>query len=551
MKYYLGIDVGTGSARAGIFDARGRMAGSASFPIKLWHPAPDHVEQSSEDIWRSCVRATRAALLAAGLKAAAIKGIGFDATCSLVALDAEDRPVTVSTTGRAEQNVVVWMDHRALEQTERINRTAHPVLRYVGGVISPEMEMPKLLWLKEQLPASWQRTARFFDLPDFLTYRATGDETRSLCSTVCKWTYLGQRGGDGAGWSREFFQQIGLGDLAAENFRRIGQTIRPMGTPLGGGLTARAAKELGLIAGTPVGGSIIDAHAGGLGMLGAKLGGRAPTSAALNRRLALIGGTSSCHMAVSAKPRFIRGIWGPYFSAMIPGLWLTEGGQSATGALIDHVIFSHAASSGLVLEAKRSGRTIYELLNARLDALTKRERAPFPASLTRELHILPDFHGNRSPRADPTLRGVISGLTLSASADDLARLYLAAIQAVAYGTRHIIEEMNRRGYAIDTVLICGGGTKNPVFLREHADITGCRLVLPAEPEAVLLGSAVLGAVAGGEHATLLGAMQSMNVAGRIIAPTRGAVARFHTAKYRVFHRLHADFLAVRKLMAAV
>jgi FGGY-family pentulose kinase len=551
MNYYLGIDVGTGSARAGIFDARGRRAGSASFPIKLWHPAPDHVEQSSEDIWRACVRATRAALRGAGLKAAAIKGIGFDATCSLVALDAEDRPVTVSTTGRAEQNVVVWMDHRALEQTERINRTGHAVLRYVGGVISPEMEMPKLLWLKEHLPASWQRTARFFDLPDFLTYRATGDETRSLCSTVCKWTYLGQRGGNGAGWSREFFQQIGLGDLAAENFRRIGQTIRPMGTPLGGGLTARAAKELGLIAGTPVGGSIIDAHAGGLGMLGAKLGGRAPTSAALNRRLALIGGTSSCHMAVSAQPRFIRGIWGPYFSAMIPGLWLTEGGQSATGALIDHVIFSHAAAAGLRLEAKRSGRTIYELLNARLDTLAESERAPFPAALTRELHILPDFHGNRSPRADPTLRGVMSGLTLSATADDLARRYLAAIQAVAYGTRHIIEEMNRRGYAIDTVLICGGGTKNPVFLREHADITGCRLVLPAEPEAVLLGSAVLGAVAGGEHATVLGAMQSMNAAGRIIAPTRGAVARFHSAKYRVFHRLHADSLAVRKLMAAV
>ena len=551
MNYYLGIDVGTGSARAGIFDARGRRAGSASFPIKLWHPAPDHVEQSSEDIWRACVRATRAALRGAGLKAAAIKGIGFDATCSLVALDAEDRPVTVSTTGRAEQNVVVWMDHRALEQTERINRTGHAVLRYVGGVISPEMEVPKLLWLKEYLPASWQRTARFFDLPDFLTYRATGDETRSLCSTVCKWTYLGQRGGDGAGWSREFFQQIGLGDLAAENFRRIGQTIRPMGTPLGGGLTARAAKELGLIAGTPVGGSIIDAHAGGLGMLGAKLGGRAPTSAALNRRLALIGGTSSCHMAVSAQPRFIRGIWGPYFSAMIPGLWLTEGGQSATGALIDHVIFSHAAAAGLRLEAKRSGRTIYELLNARLDTLAESERAPFPAALTRELHILPDFHGNRSPRADPTLRGVMSGLTLSATADDLARRYLAAIQAVAYGTRHIIEEMNRRGYAIDTLLICGGGTKNPVFLREHADVTGCRLVLPAEPEAVLLGSAVLGAVAGGEHATVLGAMQSMNAAGRIIAPTRGAVARFHAAKYRVFHRLHADFLAVRKLMAAV
>lgn len=551
MHYYLGIDVGTGSARAGIFDERGRMMASAAQPIRMWKPRPDHVEQSGDDIWRACGRATRAALRQAGLRPGAIKGIGFDATCSLVALDAADRPVSLSTTGRSGQNVIVWMDHRALAQAERINRTRHPVLRYVGGVISPEMETPKLLWVKENLPQAWRQTARFFDLPDFLTYRATGDDTRSLCSTVCKWTYLGHRGPDGAGWDAGYFKQIGLGDLAAEDFSRIGRKVRPMGEPVGQGLTARAARELGLVPGIPVGVSIIDAHAGGLGLLGARLDGKAPTTTALNRRLALIGGTSSCHMAVSTRPRFIRGIWGPYSSAMIPGLWLTEGGQSATGALIDHVIFAHAAAAFLQAEAKRAGRTIYELLNARLDALARMEKTAHPAALTSALHVQPDFHGNRSPRANPTLRGVISGLTLSATADDLARQYLAAIQAVAYGTRHIIEEMNRKGYAIDTLLICGGGTKNPVFLREHADITGCRLVLPQEPEAVLLGAAVLGAVASGHHTTVLAAMQAMNAAGRVISPTRGAVARYHDAKYRVFHRLHADFLAHRRLMAGV
>lgn len=551
MDYFLGIDVGTGSARAGLFDRHGRMAGSAAVPIAMWKPAPDHVEQSSDDIWAACGRATRLALRRAGVKPAAVKGIGFDATCSLVALDAQDRPVSVSVTGRPEQNVIVWMDHRAIPQAARINRTRHPVLRYVGGVISPEMQTPKLLWLKENLPAAWRRAARFLDLPDFLTYRATGDDTRSLCTTVCKWTYLGHRGTDGRGWDRGYFRTIGLGDLAAEDFRRIGRRVRPMGEPVGQGLTAAAARELGLSPGTPVGVSIIDAHAGGLGLLGAELDGRAPTPAALNRRLALIGGTSSCHMAVSVRPRFIRGIWGPYRSAMIPGLWLTEGGQSATGALIDHVIFAHAAAAPLAAEARRAGRTIYELLNARLDALARAERPAHPAALTADLHVQPDFHGNRSPRADPTLKGVVSGLTLSATVDDLARQYLAAIQAVAYGTRHIVEAMNRRGYRIDTLLICGGGTKNPVFLREHADITGCRLVLPQEPEAVLLGSAVLGAVAAGRHASVLAAMQAMNAAGRVVAPARGAVARYHAAKYRVFHRLHADFLAHRKLMAAV
>jgi FGGY-family pentulose kinase len=285
-------------------------------------------------------------------------------------------------------------------------------------------------------------------------------------------------------------------------------------------------------------------------MLGAPVEGRPVTTKSLETRLALIGGTSTCHMAVSAEPRFIRGIWGPYFSAMIPGLWLTEGGQSATGALIDQVIFSHAASIPLQAEAKAQGKTIYELLNARLEAMALAEGVLSPAHLTGELHVQPDFHGNRSPRANPTLRGAISGLTLSATPDDLARQYLATIQAIAYGTRHILEEMNRKGYAIKTLLACGGGTKNPVFLREHADITGCSIVLPKEPEAVLLGAAVLGAVAAGHYATVLLAMNGMNKAGEVIEPGRGRIKTYHDRKYRVFHRMHADFLAYRRMIEA-
>jgi len=458
--------------------------------------------------------------------------------------------VSLSTTRRAEQNVIVWMDHRAIPQADDINRRGHPVLRHVGGVISPEMQTPKLLWVKKNLPAAWKRTARFFDLPDFLTYRATGDDTRSLCTTGCKWTYLAHKGPDGAGWSANYFRKIGLGNFVDEGFARIGKRIRPMGEPVGRGLTPAAARELGLAAGTPVGVSIIDAHAGGLGLLGAAVAGATPTVAALNRRLALIGGTSSCHMAVSSEPRFIRGIWGPYFSAMIPGLWLTEGGQSATGALIDHVIFSHAAAGALQDEARRAGRTIYELLNERLERLAKRRGVAHPAELTRDLHVQPDFHGNRSPRADPTLKGVIAGLSLSATVDELALHYLATVQAVAYGTRHIVEEMNRRDYAIDTLFACGGGTKNPVFLREHADITGCRVVLPREPEAVLLGAAVLGAVASGSQRNVFDAMRAMNATGRVVAPSRGGVARYHAAKYRVFLRLHEDFIAYRRMMSA-
>jgi FGGY-family pentulose kinase len=549
-RLYLGVDVGTGSVRAALFDASGAMRGSGTHPIRLGRPREDFVEQSSDDIWAACGASVRAALTEAKAPTESVAGIGFDATCSLVVLDAGDRPVTVSPTGDDAWNVIVWMDHRATALAERINETRHEVLRYVGGVVSPEMQTPKLLWLREQLPASWRRAARFLDLPDFLVYRATGADVRSLCTTVCKWTYVaGPQPAAGApdarGWRRDFFERVGLGDLASEGFARIGTRVRPMGERAGV-LTAESARELGLAPGTPVAVAIIDAHAGGLGTIGASLDGAPATVESLESRLSLIGGTSSCHMAVSREARLVPGVWGPYFSAMVPGLWLAEGGQSATGALVDHVVFSHARGAELDAEARAHGSTVYARLNERLDALAR--EAPFPAALTRELHVLPDHHGNRSPRADPTLRGMVSGLKLSDSADSLALLYLATVQAVAHGTRHIVDVLRSHGWRIDTLLACGGGTKNDVFLREHADATGCRVVLPAEPEAVLLGAAILGAVASGDRPGIIEAMAAMTRAGRVVEPIRGDVARFHDAKHRVFLRMHDDQLAYREIM---
>jgi ribulose kinase len=174
-----------------------------------------------------------------------------------------------------------------------------------------------------------------------------------------------------------------------------------------------------------------------------------------------------------------------------------------------------------------------------------------PAALTAGLHVLPDFHGNRAPLADPTLRGMISGLGLSAGADDLACLYLATIQAIAYGTRHIVEALNQGGYQIDTIVATGGGTKNPVFLRQHADAMGCRVVLPRETEAVLLGAAILGAVGAKLFPEIGTAMAAMTIAGQVIEPTSGATARYHAAKYAVFRRLGDDQIAYRTLMADI
>jgi FGGY-family pentulose kinase len=542
MDAVIGIDVGTGSARAGVFDGAGRMLGQASRAIQAWRPEADYVQQSTTDIWAAVCASVREALAQAG--AVTVRGIGFDATCSLVVIDAEGAPVSVGPDGAPGQNVIVWMDHRAGAEAERINAGAHDVLRYVGGRISLEMETPKLLWLKENRPEVWAQAAHFFDLPDFLTWRATGSTARSLCSTVCKWTYLGHE----QRWDEAYFRAIGLGDLADEGFARIGTDIRPLGAVVGG-LSALAAEEFGLAPGIPVGTSAIDAHAGGIGVIGAAVGETRPDVEGLRHRLALVGGTSSCHMAVSAEPRFVPGIWGPYYAAMVPGLWLSEGGQSATGSLVDHVVMTHAAYPALLEQARGAGETIYQRLNAVLESLAG--AVAFPAALTEGLHVMPDFHGNRSPRADSTLRGMVSGLRLGAGAEDLALLYLATVQAIAYGTRHIVETLNAEGYAIDTILACGGGTKNPVFLREHADATGCTLVLPQEPEAVLLGAAILGAVAGGLQPDVPQAMAAMSRAGSIIEPAADVVRRYHDAKYAVFQRMYADQMAYRSMMVYV
>ncbi len=136
------------------------------------------VEQSSENIWQAVSYAVRTAISRAGVSPDDIVGIGFDATCSLVVLGEGGCSLPVGPSESPARDIIVWMDHRAVEQAERINAQGHDVLRYVGGRISPEMQTPKLLWLKENRPEIFAKTWQFFDLADFLTWRATGSLAR-------------------------------------------------------------------------------------------------------------------------------------------------------------------------------------------------------------------------------------------------------------------------------------------------------------------------------------------------------------------------------------
>lgn len=535
--HVIGIDVGTGSARAGIFASNGRMLATAKRDIALYRDGPDIAEQSSTDIWQAVCTSVRDAMAQVELTPSDIAGIGFDATCSLVVLGPGGTPLPVGPHGDTDRDVIVWMDHRAICQAERINATGHPVLAYVGGTISPEMETPKLLWLKENLPATYDAAWQFFDLPDFLSWRASGSLARSTCTVTCKWTYLAHEGR----WDAGYFHEIGLGDLAEAGFARIGTQIVPGGTALGRGLTEQAAAELGLKPGTAVAAGLIDAHAGGVGSVGL----RSPHGSAFTR-MAYVFGTSACTMASSREPIFIPGIWGPYFSAMAPGLWLSEGGQSGAGAAIEQLIGFHPATPEAQRLAEAEGLSLPDWLAAQA---ARQTASPSEAArLAGELIVVPDFLGNRSPHADPQARAVIAGLGMERGLDDLLALYVAGLTGIGYGLRQIVETSRSRGAVIEAIVLSGGAGRHPLIRQVLADCSGLPLLAPDEVDPVLLGSAMLAATAAQAFPGLGEAMAAMAPGAAVLTPAGGAIARLHARRLAAFETLQSAARQARDLM---
>src|SRR5437660_3865886 len=519
---FIGVDVGTSSARAGVLDEKGTLLATARHPITVWHEAGSVVEQSTSEIWAACAASVCAAMAEAALPPSAVKGIGFDATCSLVVLDAGANPLTVSTSGEARRNIIVWMDHRAIAEARLVNDTHDDVLRYVGGSISPEMEIPELLWLKRHLPSTYRSAGHFFDLADYLSFRATGSMARSICTVVCKWNYLAHN----QGWSRSYFERVGLGDLVSDQYAKIGTEIVASGTPLGAGLTKTAAHDFGLLEGTPVAASLIDAHAGGVGTIGGR--GKSGEPVDVRRRLAYIMGTSACIMATTPKPCFVSGVWGPYYSGMVPGFWLNEGGQSAAGAAIDHLIRSHPAHAEAAAAARSNGTDIIELLEKRI--IARVGNASAAASLARDIHVLPEFLGNRSPYADPHSRAIIAGLDLDTDIAAMERLFVAGLCGLAYGLGDVIEAFSAHGVGSNIIVMGGGAGRSPLVRQIMADTTGLTVALPQTQEPVLLGAAMLGAVASGAFGSLGDTMASMSALGRLSEPTAPGMAEFHRTK---------------------
>jgi D-ribulokinase len=274
---------------------------------------------------------------------------------------------------------------------------------------------------------------------------------------------------------------------------------------------------------------VIDAHAGGIGTVG--VGGDASTC------LAYVFGTSSCTMTTTRRPVFVPGVWGPYFSAMVPDAWLNEGGQSVAGAAIDRLLEMHPAAAAARASAEDAGQSLPAML-VRLATASAGDPS-LTVLLAHGLHVVPEFLGNRAPFADPHTRAVVAGLGMETGIESLVALYIAGLCGIGYGLRQIIEVQAAAGAPIEQVVISGGAGRSDLVRQLLADATGKPVLATRAEEPVMLGAAMLGAVAAKRFENLVTAMAGMSNVDRTYSPATGRIAEAHEARFRAFERLQA------------
>jgi FGGY-family pentulose kinase len=500
-QYLLGLDVGTQSLRAALVDVHGRTAAFGVSAIETRYPRPSWAEQEPVQWWSAAGQAVRRALEQGNIDPELIAGIGLDCTaCTVLACDRDGQPL---------RPAFLWMDQRAFREADEISGTADPILRYVSGRVSPEWMLPKALWLKRNEPEVYEQADRIVECTDWMMYRLTGEWTLSLNHVAVKWNYARPDGG----WPLSMLKAVGLGDLPEKWPTRI--------VPLGKGesrLSAQAARELGLSAGTPVAQGGIDAY---LGMLG--------LGATRDGDVAVIVGSSTCHLAQSRAGVFGSGAAGCYPDATVEGLYTIEAGQTATGSILDWYRRHFAGVEQK--EAGERGVHVYQVLD---------ERAASVPPGAEGLVVRDDWQGNRSPYKNPQARGAIVGLSL---AHGPGHIFRAIYEATACGTRHILEDAAAHGLDVERIFLGGGGARSTLWLQIHADILKMPVRLARESEVCALGSVMAAAIACGIYPDFDAAAQAMVAIERVVEPnaTNAAVYDDLFGRYiELYGRLNSE-----------
>ncbi len=437
-KYLLGIDIGTSSCKAALFDRNGKIVGQITKDYSVFYPHPGWAEQNPEDWWEAVCAAVRALISDHQIHPDEIAGIGVDGqSWSAIAIDKGGNVLT---------NTPIWMDTRAeeccAELDKQIGREA--VFQVCGNPLMPSYTTPKVLWYQKHLPEVYQKADKILQSNSFIVYRLTGVISQDK-SQGYGWHCFDMRQKD---WDKALCQEMGIRPSLLPEMYSCHQIV--------GGVTKQAAQATGLTEGTPVVAGGLDAACGalGAGVLHAgetqEQGGQA-------------GGMSICMEEYHADDRLILGCH------VVPEKWLLQGGTVGGGGTLRW--FDREFGNGNFKQ---------------LDDLASKVSAGSDGVV-----FLPYMAGERSPIWNPDAKGVYYGLDFSKTKGHFIR---ATLEGVAYSLRHNLETAEQAGAAVGELLAVGGAANSKLWMQIKADVTGKPVKVPFADAATTLGAALLAGV---------------------------------------------------------
>ncbi|TWT56323.1 ribulokinase [Allorhodopirellula solitaria] len=478
----LGLDFGTESVRAILVDSTGKQHAAVAVPYADGQitsslpgdtkPLPPHYAlQSPQDWIDSASQATRAAMAEAGIAASRVIGVGVDFTsCTMLPTTRDGTPLCELESFRRTPLAwpKLWKHHGAVTQTERLNEVAiernESFLNRYGGTIGLEWFFPKLLETIEGAPEVAAAAEVWLEAGDWFVWQLVGGPAESLTRSTCQAGYKAMWSADDGYPSQQYFKAVSP-ELAAAVENCLPGVMRSPGERAGA-LRDTMAERLGLNPGTAVSTAIIDAHAAVPGV-----GAGDPGT------LVMVMGTSSCHMLNSETLADIPGVAGVVEGGILSGMYGYETGQAAVGDafawlrnLLGLKSFDSLADAAMGLPPGAEGVTCLDWMN-----------------------------GCRTPLMDGNLRGAFTGLGLHHSGE---HLYLAMLEASAFGLRWIIELLREGGVEINRLIATGGlPHHNRAFIEIYADVVGTEIEIHPSTQATAVGAAVLGMIAAGSDAS--------------------------------------------------
>ena len=516
MQAVIGIDFGTASGRAVVFDAlTGRELGQEVCPypsgvegVLPFPQEPQAVRHDPRDYLCSLEHAIVGALQAAeagnpSFRRSDVRAIGVDSTgSSMIPLKADGSLLADDPAFDGNPNAMLWLwkDHSAASEAEEISRRCaeegNRFLGTTGGRCPVEMPWPRLLRLARQDRRTFDAAYTWVELDDWIPFVLSGGgraETivRNKGGLACKWMYREDLGGFP---SDAFFASL---DQALV---RIAHTFDPSRffrvDETAGYLCAEWARKTGLAAGIPIATGMFDGHAGGLGA-GIRPGVLVETI-----------GTSAVDLVLvpaSEPVPEIPGMFGVARDAIMPDTYLVEAGRSAVGDLLGWYVHD-IAPKGLSF--------------AELGELASNLK-PGQSGLL----ALDWMHGNRSVFNDASLSGLILGLTLRTKPEEI---YRALVESTAFGARMILEQLESNGHPVSSVIACGGiPRKNRLLVDIYANVLDREIGISRSTQTCALGAAVAASVIGGVWPSFPAAVSHMTgVLEETFQPRQGDVETY-------------------------